>query len=70
MAMRQGASGMTCAGNTANDILESMNYMVDKLRNMPYATQNSNADFTSSGSVAGTAWLYYANQGKNPYAHY
>lgn len=70
MAMRQGASGMTCAGNTASDILESMNYMVDKLRNMPYATQNSNPDFTSSGSVAGTAWLYYANQGKNPYAHY
>ena len=70
MAMRQGASGMTCPGNTATDIPESMNYMVDKLRNMPHATQNGNADFTSSGSVAGTAWLYYANQGKNPYAHY
>jgi ribosomal protein L21E len=70
MAMRQGAPTMTCAGNTASDIVESMNYMVDKLHNMPYATQNSNADFTSSGSVAGTAWLYYANQGKNPYAHF
>lgn len=70
MAMRQGASAMTCAGNISGDILESMNYMLDKLNNMPYATRNGNADFTSSGSVAGTAWLYYANQGKNPYAHY
>lgn len=70
MAMRQGAATMTCAGNTASDMLESLNYMVDKLHNMPYATRNGNPDFTSSGSVAGTAWLYYANQGKNPYAHY
>lgn len=70
MAMKQGASTMTCAGNTAANIAESMNYMVDKLYNMPYATQNTNADFTSSGSVAGTAWLYFANQNKNPYAHY
>ena len=70
MAMRQGAPTMTCAGNLAGDILESMNYMVDKLKSMPYATQNGNPDFTSSGSVAGTAWLYFANQNKNPYAHY
>ncbi len=70
MAMRQGARGMTCDGNTADDMLESLNYMADKLHNLPYATQNSNADFTSSGSVAGTAWQYFANQGKNPYAHY
>lgn len=70
MAMRQGAPAMTCAGNTADDIAESLNYMVDKLHGMPYATQNGNADFTSSGSVAGTAWQYYANQRKNPYAHY
>lgn len=70
MAMRQGAPTLSCGGNLAGDILESMNYMVDKLKNMPYATQNANADFTSSGSVAGTAWLYFANQGKNPYAHY
>jgi hypothetical protein len=70
MAMRQGAATMTCQGNLAGDILESMNYMIDKLDGMPYATRNSNADFTSSGSVAGTAWLYYANQNKNPYARY
>ena len=70
MAMRQGAAGLRCAGNAAGDILESMNYMVDKLGTMPYATRNASPDFTSSGSVAGTAWLYYANQGKNPYAHY
>lgn len=70
MAMRQGLPTMTCAGNTADDILESLNYMTDKLKAMPYATQNSNADFTSSASVAGTAWQYYAIQRKNPYAHY
>jgi ribosomal protein L21E len=70
MAMRQRGGNLSCAGNAAGDILESMNYMVDKLHNMPYATQNSNGDFTSSGSVAGTAWLYYANQNKNPYAHF
>ncbi|NGZ85509.1 hypothetical protein [Duganella aceris] len=70
MAMRQRGGTLTCSGNAAGDILESMNYMVDKLHNMPYATQNGNADFTSSGSVAGTAWLYYANQNKNPYAHF
>lgn len=70
MAMKQGAPAMTCAGNAAADIQESMNYMVDKLHGMPYATQNVNPDFTSTGSVAGTAWLYFANQGKNPYARY
>lgn len=69
MAMRQGAPGMQCAGNSSDQMLESLNYMVDKLGAMPYATQNANPDFTSSGSVAGTAWLYYANQGRNPYAH-
>ena len=70
MAMRQGAPGMRCAGNGAEEILESLRYMVDKLGAMPYATRSANPDFTSSGSVAGTAWLYYANQNKNPYAHY
>jgi hypothetical protein len=70
MAMRQGLATMTCAGNSADDILESLNYMTDKLKAMPYATQNSNGDFTSSGSVAGTAWQYFAIQRKNPYAHY
>ncbi len=70
MAMRQGAPGMTCAGNTADDLLESLNYMADKLHVMPYATRNGNADFTSSGSVAGTAWQYFAIQRKNPYAHF
>jgi hypothetical protein len=70
MAMKQGAPTMTCSGNGAADIQESMNYMVDKLHGMPYATQNGNPDFTSTGSVAGTAWLYFVNQGKNPYARY
>lgn len=70
MAMRQGLPTMTCAGNTADDILESLNYMTDKLKAMPYATQNGNADFTSSASVAGTAWQYFAILRKNPYAHY
>lgn len=70
MAMQQGAPTMTCQGNTAANILESLRYMVDKLQGMPYATRNTNSDFTSSGSVAGTAWLYFANNGKNPYAHY
>jgi hypothetical protein len=70
MAMRQGAPTMGCAGNGASQMLESLNYMIDKLGSMPYATRNTNADFTSSGSVAGTAWLYYANRNKNPYAHY
>lgn len=70
MAMRQGLASMTCAGNSAADMLESLNYMTDKGRAMPYATQNSNPDFTSSGSVAGTAWQYFAVQQKNPYAHY
>ena len=55
---------------SSDQMLESLNYMVDKLGAMPYTTQNANPDFTSSGSVAGTAWLYYANQDKNPYAHY
>jgi hypothetical protein len=70
MAMKQGAPAMTCSGNAAADIQESMNYMVDKLHGMPYATKNGNPDFTSTGSVAGTAWLYFVNQGKNPYARY
>lgn len=34
---------------------------------VPYATATTNTDFTTSSSVAGTAWLYFANQGYNPF---
>ena len=34
---------------------------------IPYATFTDNTDFTTSSSVAGVSWLYFAQQGFNPF---
>lgn len=69
MAMRQGAPNMTCSGNTATSIFDSLSAIRDPLMGLPYATTNTNPDFSSSSSVAGTAWYYFASAGVNPYAY-
>ncbi len=52
----------------AKDFLDSMNQIQDRDGGVPYATMNDlRDDFSIESSVAGTAWLYFANQGFNPF---
>ncbi len=70
MAINQGAPAMKCGGNSAANMLAAFERVRDPLMGLPYATVSANPDFSSSASVAGTAWLYYARTGQNPYAHF
>lgn len=71
LAMRQIKAGgwnpVSCNGNTEESIRTAIEYMLDPLGGMPYATQNADADFTASASVAGTAWLYFTQKNLNPF---
>lgn len=70
MAINSGAPTMKCGGNSAANMLSSFERVRDPLMGLPYATVSTNPDFSSSASVAGTAWFYYAKTGQNPYAHF
>lgn len=56
-----------CHNLTANDFLESIKKMKKSDGGIAYATQSQNPDFTTSSSVAGTAWLYFAVNDINPF---
>ncbi len=52
----------------AQDFLEAMDRLQDRDGGVPYATKNAiPGGFSSDASVAGTAWLYFANHGFNPF---
>jgi len=49
-------------------LLENMNAIQDEHGGVPYTTANTiKGDFTEQSSVAGTAWLYFANHEFNPF---
>ena len=53
---------------TAQDLLDSMNRIQDEKGGVPYATWNAETtDFSHEASIAGTAWLYFANHNFNPF---
>ncbi len=50
------------------DLLKAMGRLQDEHGGVPYATRNRvPRDFNPDASVAGTAWLYFANRGFNPF---
>ncbi len=57
-----------CAGYGPDEFLEPTRELVDDDGGVPYATYTTNTDFVASSSVAGTAWLYFVDQGYNPFA--
>lgn len=49
-------------------LLLHLDALADSDGGIPYATTTTNPDFSTSSSVAGTAWLYLAREGINPFA--
>ncbi len=60
-------SGFSCEKKTNDEILSSVKKMRTSDGGIAYATSSSNPDFTTSSSVAGTAWMYFASNKINPF---
>jgi hypothetical protein len=56
-----------CKGLEADSLLKNIGKMKQKDGGIAYATTTDNPDFTSSSSVAGTAWYYFAANNINPF---
>jgi hypothetical protein len=56
-----------CDGKKLSDFEASMDQLTHKDGGVPYATESSDPDFSSSSSVAGTAWKYFFRKGFNPF---
>jgi hypothetical protein len=65
LAMKR--TNITCNNKTSNDFLSSIKKMKKADGGIAYATSTSHPDFTSSSSVAGTAWMYFATNDINPF---
>ena len=57
----------SCNSMTAGDLLDSIRKMKKIDGGVPYATASKNPDFSTASSVAGTAWLYFAEVDLNPF---
>ncbi len=60
-------TGFSCESVSAKELLTSVEKMKKADGGIAYATTTNNPDFTTSSSVAGTAWMYFAANGINPF---
>lgn len=67
LALDEAGDAGVCEGVSSESLRASMNTLLDGDGGLPYATQTANTDFTTSSSIAGTAWLYFAQEGVNPF---
>jgi hypothetical protein len=58
---------MRCQRNKASELLKSVMKMKKSDGGIAYATKTTNKDFSTASSVAGTAWMYFAMKGINPF---
>jgi hypothetical protein len=56
-----------CNEKTSTELLGSIKKMKKSDGGIAYSTTTVNPDFTTSSSVAGTAWLYFASNDFNPF---
>lgn len=56
-----------CNEKTSTELLVSIEKMKKTDGGIAYSTTTTNPDFTTSSSVAGTAWLYFASNEFNPF---
>ncbi len=66
MAMEK--TGIECGLKKAKELLSSVKKMKKADGGIGYATTTTNPDFTTSSSVAGTAWMYFASNRINPFS--
>lgn len=57
----------TCNETSVSVFMENVKKMSKADGGIAYATPTSNKDFSSESSVAGTAWMYFAVHGINPF---
>lgn len=67
LAMKKIGSDFKCGTFSANELLQSVKKMKKKDGGIAYSTTTKNPDFTTSSSVAGTAWMYFAQNNFNPF---
>jgi len=61
------SQNVTCNEKTSQDFLVEVRKMKKEDGGIGYATSSTKKDFTTSSSVAGTAWLYFASNDFNPF---
>ncbi len=61
------ATPIRCQQKKTGDLLKSVMKMKKADGGIAYATTTSNKDFSTASSVAGTAWMYFALNGINPF---
>jgi hypothetical protein len=65
LAMKE--QNVTCNDLTSQHFLTEIKKMKKEDGGIAYATSTAKQDFTTSSSVAGTAWLYFASNDFNPF---
>jgi hypothetical protein len=58
---------LTCQGHKTGKFLDDIKKMKKEDGGIAYATSTTNPDFTTSSSVAGTVWYYFASNNINPF---
>jgi len=66
-SQKSGEESFKCKGVETSTLLENVTKMKMKDGGIAYATSTDNPDFTTSSSVAGTTWYYFATNGINPF---
>jgi hypothetical protein len=66
-SQKSGEESFKCNGIETSTLLENVKKMKKKDGGIAYATSTDNPDFTTSSSVAGTSWYYFAANGINPF---
>lgn len=61
-------AGFACDSMNAKELLSSVKKMKKDDGGIAYATTTTNPDFTTSSSVAGTVWMYFAANSINPFS--
>jgi hypothetical protein len=56
-----------CNGTKLSNFESALDTLTQKDGGVPYAVQSSNPDFSSSSSIAGTAWKYFFQKDFNPF---
>ena len=58
---------LSCKGHKTTNFLDNIKKMKKEDGGIAYSTSTPNPDFTTSSSVAGTVWYYFASNNINPF---
>jgi hypothetical protein len=67
LAMKKTSPHFSCSSKQNTDFLKEVKKMMTSDGGIAYATSAENPDFTTSSSVAGTTWFYFAANNINPF---